>query len=41
MKVTENRLSRETNISASSAAQSKDQTAKHNKEEAMKPFAIH
>ena len=40
MKVTENRLSRETNISASSAAQSKDQTAKHNKEEAISKEAL-
>ncbi len=35
MKVTENRLQRETNVSASSAAKSKDQAAKPNQDEAI------
>lgn len=35
MKVTENRLQRETNVSASSAAKSKDQAAKNNQDEAI------
>lgn len=35
MKVTENRLQRETNVSASSAAKSKDQAVKNNQDEAI------